>query len=412
MRGVRLVCRGEHAYALRCAGARNRARGQKATYGRASNTVRKLRACTHSERVCDRAALCVLGASAPVAEVKGAALVTRPHACVSTRASEDQSAAARRTAAHLWQRGARLSSAHTAEHLRSSACCIAATAGCLARSGNASCELESLPAQIGMRIGAPSIEGPSQALPSHWLASVCEPPTSVRERLASVSRTWLKVLASGPVKSMVAAMAASISCRPAPLRVFAARRPARPIRAGFRVFAAVDKVQVRLWVFLAGNVPECRATGPADWQQMVGTEAAVLSRNAPGSGSCLACADCLITFTQLTDCALVERPVAALGFAGLLGAVQDAARLVAATAYHMCAAGAHVGAVDRKCWLALQCDIVDALPSPRCGSLAFSLPCVWLLAARLAGLARVCLRTTTVAAALLHWCASRSLAGP
>ena len=97
-------------------------------------------------------------------------------------------------------------------------------------------------------------------------------------------------------------MAASISCRPAPLRVFAARRPAaRPMRAGYRVFAAVDKVQVRLWVFLRGNVPKCRAFWPADWRQIASSDTCVLTRNVIPQWQLLSFCR-LLDHTHPTDC--------------------------------------------------------------------------------------------------------------
>ena len=82
------------------------------------------------------------------------------------------------------------------------------------------------------------------------------------------------------------------------------------MRAGYRVLAAVDKVQVRQWVFLRGNVLKCRAFWPADWRQFASSDTCVLTRNVTRSGSCSASADCSIKLTQLTVYALGKRPVA------------------------------------------------------------------------------------------------------
>ena len=77
--------------ALRCAGSRKQAGGQKNQHVEQEAVPAVGRACTHRERACDRAALCGLSASASAAEVKRAGLVPRPQPCIrnhtdSTRA--------------------------------------------------------------------------------------------------------------------------------------------------------------------------------------------------------------------------------------------------------------------------------------------------------------------------------------
>ena len=264
-----------------------------------------------------------------------------------------QSAVAPGTVAHLWQRGAGLPCAHTTKQLCSSACCIAASSllGSQQSAQHAGSPL-CYPAatfQLRIRTGAKQ-GGLLKALPSslagHLFASLLIPP--VRERPASVSRSCLELSASGTVKSMVAAMAASISCRPAPLRVFAARRPAaRPMRASRRVFAAVDKASVRLWVFLRGNVPKCSAFRPAERRQIASSDTYVRIRRVTRSGSCSACADCSINFTQLTVYALGKRPVA-VGKGKVCRAVLSAAGPAAATAFYFACCWTASWACDRE----------------------------------------------------------------
>lgn len=189
---------------------------------------------------------------------------------------------------------------------------------------------------------------------------------------------------------MVAAMAASISCRPAPLRVFAARRPAaRPMRAGYRVFAAVDKVQVRLWVVFLENVPKCRAFRPADWRQIVSFDTCVLTRNVTRSGSCSACADCSINFTQLTVYALGKRPVVAVGGKELAEQCKRPLAWLQPLHSRPCAAGPLVGRTTGS--VVRPGTVIMWTPyQAHCGPRAcLSGSHVWSLAARLAGLAQV-----------------------
>ena len=92
-----------------------------------------------------------------------------------------------------------------------------------------------------------------------------------------------------------------------------------------------------------GLCPSAGQFRPADWRQIARSDTCGLTRSVSRSGSCSACADCSINFTQLTVYALGKRPVAIMVEKEFAEQCTRPLAWLLPPHSHLCAAGPLVG---------------------------------------------------------------------